>query len=95
MSFSEIGIFSRMFGWADVIYDALFKKLYLRDAKVLDMCLPCLLAVLKVLERDPKKSDKQRSLTRYDDVFQLLVSNLTMISENQTLRYCSVLRKIS
>jgi len=76
-----------MYGWADVIYDALFKKLYLRESVVLDACLTCLLSVLKVVERDPKKADRQRLPTRYDDVFQLLISNLEMISDNKLLRY--------
>ena len=69
-----------------MVYDALSKKLYDRDTAILNLCLPCLLSVLQVLERDPKKADKQRKLTKYDEIFQIIISNLTMSSENDVLR---------
>ena len=75
-----------MYGWDNVVYDAVEKKLYHRDTVMLDHCLPCLLAVLKVIERDPKKADKMRTLTKYDDVLQILISNLSMCTDCDIVR---------
>ena len=63
------------------------KKLYLRKVPILDICLPCLLSVLKILQRDPKKADKPRSLTKYDEAIQIIMSNLTMCTENEVVTY--------
>lgn len=68
-----------------MIYDALSKKLYVRDVNVLDETLSCLLKCLTLLERDPKKSDHRRNLTKFDETFQVLLSNTSMFSEQELL----------
>uniref|UniRef100_H2ZMW4 Uncharacterized protein n=1 Tax=Ciona savignyi TaxID=51511 RepID=H2ZMW4_CIOSA len=70
---AEVRIYNR----GDVIFDALLHKLYSQDAEVLDKSLSCMLSCLAVLERDPKKADHLRLTTRYDQIFEVLLSNVS------------------
>ncbi|XP_041458965.1 TELO2-interacting protein 2-like isoform X2 [Lytechinus variegatus] len=66
----------RWYGRAEVIYEALHPLLYNHKPDLIDILFPCLLAILKVIEKDPKKTDQPRKLGRYDKALQIILNNM-------------------
>ncbi|XP_064619771.1 TELO2-interacting protein 2-like [Lineus longissimus] len=68
----------KWYGRVDVLYDALFQQLYSKETPVIEITLPCLLAVLKIAEVSPLKTDQPRVYGRYDKVFVQVLTNMEM-----------------
>ncbi|CAK8675645.1 unnamed protein product [Clavelina lepadiformis] len=76
----------RMCGWAEVIHDAISKKLYMREPEIVDHTLLCLLLSLKVLERNPAKPDQCHKITQYDKIFQTIISCINTCTDPKLQR---------
>ncbi|XP_054751364.2 TELO2-interacting protein 2-like [Lytechinus pictus] len=66
----------RWYGRAEVIYEALHPLLYNHKPDLIDILFPCLLAILKVVEKGPKKTDQPRKLGKYDKALQIILNNM-------------------
>ncbi|XP_071502404.1 TELO2-interacting protein 2-like [Diadema antillarum] len=66
----------RWYGRAEVVYEALHPLLYNYKPDLIETLYPCMLRVLRVLERDPKKADRPRQPSRYDKVLQVVLTNM-------------------
>eukprot|EP00057_Strongylocentrotus_purpuratus_P034567 XP_795754.2 PREDICTED: TELO2-interacting protein 2 [Strongylocentrotus purpuratus] len=66
----------RWYGRAEVIYEALYPLMYNHKPDLIDVLYPCFLATLKVVEKDPKKTDQPRKLGRYNKALQIILSNM-------------------
>jgi len=64
------------YGRADVIYNALKNLVYHRDPGIILALYPCLLKVLSTLEADLLKPNQIRKANRYDDIYQLLLTEM-------------------
>ncbi|XP_077996795.1 TELO2-interacting protein 2-like [Glandiceps talaboti] len=66
----------KWYGTAMVIYEALQKHIYSQEVLLLDVLYPCLIGLLKVIERSPRKTDQSRKANRYDELFQITLTNM-------------------
>ncbi|XP_078027280.1 LOW QUALITY PROTEIN: TELO2-interacting protein 2 [Epinephelus lanceolatus] len=71
----------RQFNRAEVLYQALFKHLYITEAAVIQSVLSCLLDLLLVLEKPPSSlappsSSSCRKPCRHDDVLRLVLTHM-------------------
>lgn len=67
-------------GRADVIFDALQHQLYMNDAKLLGLLLPCLLQCLSVVSDNPRvfSGGVVRTPQKLDDVFHQILTNMEL-----------------
>jgi len=65
----------RWYGRAEVLYEGLRHQLYTREAQLLEVTIPALFAILKVVEKTDKVGNavNMRRLTKYDEIFQQLI----------------------
>ncbi|XP_070543497.1 TELO2-interacting protein 2-like isoform X2 [Ptychodera flava] len=68
----------KWYGRAMVIYEALHKQIYSREPALLDELYPCLVDLLGVIERSPRKTDQPRKTNRYDEILQITLTNMEM-----------------
>ncbi|KAJ8286137.1 hypothetical protein GJAV_G00034950 [Gymnothorax javanicus] len=68
----------RQYNRAQVLYHALFNHLYVSEAEVIEVVLPCLLDLLSVLEKSPGNAVAPRKPNRYDEVLQLVLTHMEM-----------------
>lgn len=68
----------RWYGRADVLYDLLSKELYSREPEVLTKAIPCLFAVLEIVERSPHVPNAVRKHGKYDEIFRAYVRNMSL-----------------
>ncbi|KAJ8357969.1 hypothetical protein AAFF_G00047840 [Aldrovandia affinis] len=68
----------RQYNRAQVLYHALFNHLYVAEAELIQVVLPCLLDLLSVLERAPGNTESPRKPNRYDNVLRLILTHMEM-----------------
>lgn len=76
----------RMYGWSDVFYDALFKRLFNSKHMVLDTILPVLLSCLKTIQPKLSRKLKPDELVVIDKTFEQIISNCLITSDSQLLK---------
>ena len=70
-----------LLNYADVIYDALFKQLYMNEDQVYEVSLSCLLKVLLVLH---PKYNYEIKYTKWDDTLEKVLDNIEYTSKFPT-----------
>lgn len=68
----------RWYGRADVLYDLLSKQLHSGETEVLKLAIPCMFAVLDVVEKSPLVPDHVRQEGKHDEVFRVYVRNMSL-----------------
>ncbi|XP_064209863.1 TELO2-interacting protein 2 [Anguilla rostrata] len=68
----------RQYNRAQVLYHALFNHLYVAEAELIEVVLPCLLDLLSVLEKPPGSAGMARNPNRYDEVLRLILTHMEM-----------------
>ncbi|KAI1900919.1 hypothetical protein AGOR_G00054790 [Albula goreensis] len=68
----------RQYNRAQVLYHAMFNHLYVSEAELIEVVLPCLLDLLFVLEKPPKSVGTPRKSNRYDEVLRLILTHMEM-----------------
>ncbi|KAG9354873.1 hypothetical protein JZ751_001586 [Albula glossodonta] len=68
----------RQYNRAQVLYHAMFNHLYVSEAELIEVVLPCLLDLLSVLEKPPKSVGTPRKSNRYDEVLRLILTHMEM-----------------
>ncbi|KAJ8379260.1 hypothetical protein SKAU_G00000380 [Synaphobranchus kaupii] len=68
----------RQYNRAQVLYHALFNHLYIAEAELIEVVLPCLLDLLSVLEKPPGSAGTPCKPNRYDEVLRLILTHMEM-----------------
>lgn len=68
----------RWYGRADVLYDLLGKQLHSREPEILNLAIPCLFAVLDVVEKSPVVPDGIRQEVKHDEMFRVYIQNMSL-----------------